>query len=426
MPRSLQSVLSQIPGYAGYTAAQDRNRAAETQELQQASGLMAIIGQQQERQAKQAALMEDQATKAALAESGGDATKAMQILLTRGAHGPAAKLAPILESQRKASDPRVMSPGSQLLGPDNKVLHTVPQADPPELRLLKAMEELPEGHPIKAQIGALIDTRTKAGAPPPKRDRIEGENVVQEEWRNGAWLKIGSGPRFARQVLGTNAETDRPHPVVGVDENGNQVVNFVRPSQGQTSLTTKPVGTASLGLKDENIGTRQIRGKWSTETKPERDALVTANKYENFRATGDNAQAMQAAENTLRTAMRGGSQRFKGEADKILGTGYGGGSVPERIANFLSTEMVGTPTANTIAKLDALIAASKESAIENFAERTKFYASQAKGSGWSLRKSLGDPNIFGNTVVFPDGTRAKYPNAEAAQKDAMRWVQENQ
>ena len=126
MPRSLQSVLSQIPGYAGYTAAQDRNRAAETQELQQASGLMAIIGQQQERQAKQAALQRDEQMRSVLANSGGDVNAAMKALITSGNPQGAASLAQILNAQK----PTVVGPESSLVSPTGQPVYTNPAQRP--------------------------------------------------------------------------------------------------------------------------------------------------------------------------------------------------------------------------------------------------------------------------------------------------------
>ena len=199
--------LSAIPGfYEGYVGARKRNEQTELNDVRQASTLMQIIGQQQERQAKQAALMEDQATKAALAESGGDATKAMQILLTRGAHGPAAKLAPILESQRKAGEtkrPHVV--GRNLVSSDGTVLYSGPEdapkapAPPEIIKLNTMMESLPEGHPFRAQLGARIKLLTERQPPmqinmPSSSDTMQGEDGKTYKVRIGRDGKVEAIP----------------------------------------------------------------------------------------------------------------------------------------------------------------------------------------------------------------------------------------
>jgi hypothetical protein len=119
--------LANIPFYGAYAQRREMNEQAPMQELKQASGAIGLMGALQEQQ-QQAQLRQ------ALAESGGDVEAAMRAAIASGNLAGAAKLAPILEERRKAQpQPRVMGPGSQLVGPNNEILHTVPHrpANPP-------------------------------------------------------------------------------------------------------------------------------------------------------------------------------------------------------------------------------------------------------------------------------------------------------
>lgn len=222
----------------------------------------------------------------------------------------------------------------------------------------------------------------------------------------------------AKQISPTQ---ERRHPVVGVDADGNQTINWASPDQGTQTFDTRPSGSANIEFKDRAINIRQISGKVATETKGERDVLAATNRYNNYVATGDNAQAVTMAAETLRRASMTGNQRFKGEAEKLLGGGYGGGSLTERLANFLSTEATGTPTAKTMAKLNKLMAASEASAIENMGMRFSSYAAQARGKKLPLAEAVSGPVVHGKRVVFPDGTIGEYVDNAAATKYSKLW-----
>jgi hypothetical protein len=97
-----------------------------------------------------------------LAQSGGDVEKAMQAAIQSGNLAGAKSLAAVIEAQRKTNAPRVMSPGSQLLGPNNEVLHTTPFAPRPEAQpeILKLQNFLTEhGDKIPPQGRAQIEAR---------------------------------------------------------------------------------------------------------------------------------------------------------------------------------------------------------------------------------------------------------------------------
>jgi len=141
--RNNLSVLARIPGYGGWVAADERNRDAELQEVKQAHGLMQIIGQQQAMQEKARSAALDVQMRDAVSQSGGDLEKAMQAAVASGNLAGAAKLAPLLEAQRKGKEGRIVPPGSHVLGPDNSVVHQVPFAPKERPEILKLVDELP-------------------------------------------------------------------------------------------------------------------------------------------------------------------------------------------------------------------------------------------------------------------------------------------
>src|SRR5688572_7476925 len=109
------SALERVPGLAGYLAAQQHGQAQQMGQLQQAQAVMGLQGAIQQRQ-------REEALRATLANSGGDVEKAMAAAIQAGDLAGAAKLAPLVEEKRKATAPRVLTPGSQMLGADNKVV----------------------------------------------------------------------------------------------------------------------------------------------------------------------------------------------------------------------------------------------------------------------------------------------------------------
>ena len=140
--------------------------AQPMQDLQQVGALQAIAQKMQ-------AAQQDAMLKQSVAQSGGDLTKAYQAALNSGNVSAAAKLAPLIEAQRKASMPQPGQPiGSGGL-------------------------RLPDGTMIAPM------ARPDSGAPkaPTMRTRVVGETQIQEEYQpDGTWKEVGKGPRFARQV----------------------------------------------------------------------------------------------------------------------------------------------------------------------------------------------------------------------------------
>ena len=149
--------LHRIPGLAGYVAAGEDTQRNDFHNLRQLSGATSLAAALREQE--QAQLLNQ-----ALAQSNGDPEQAMASMLQAGNLAGAARLAPIVEARRKATQGRVMAPGSQLLGPQNQVLHTVPhrpEASPELLRLQTFRDSLPEGSPQRAEIDGRIRVMTE-------------------------------------------------------------------------------------------------------------------------------------------------------------------------------------------------------------------------------------------------------------------------
>ena len=380
---SLQEVLASIPGLAGYQAQVNQNNATGMNTLQMARGAGGILAQIQAQQAKQQAAQRETQFRT---EIGAATTPEAQLAVAMKYGSPDAVA-------RTAAGH--MDRGASLQAATlNRDAQREQRKAEIEARGAQKLEE--------------IEARAAEG----RISRAEADARALQARKEVAML-VGS-MRPERQ-LPAPIQTDQ-----GLFDRGpNGLVPLMNP--GNPSEQLRPASTANLDLKDRQINIRQISGKVADDTKGERGILAAVNRYDNFRGTGDNAQAMTMAAETLRRAAMTGNQRFKGEAEKLLGGGYGGGSLPERMANFLSTEATGTPTAKTIAKLDALMDASETSAVENMADRTRYYAGMARGKKLPLQEAIGVPFVVRNRVVFPDGTHATFPDKAAAMNASKLW-----
>lgn len=147
--------LAGIPFYSAYKATTQQNQAQGLQDLQEAGAVMALKD-------KLLAQRRDAEMRQLLAQSGGDVQKALAAAIQSGNLAGAHQLAPIIEAQRKTNAGRVMTPGSQLLGPNNEVLHTVPpvprtDTQPEIVKLQAVLANLPADAPARP----LIEQRIK-------------------------------------------------------------------------------------------------------------------------------------------------------------------------------------------------------------------------------------------------------------------------
>ena len=155
------SSLANIPGYGAYITKREMNERAGIKDLQEQGVLLGLQQKMQEIQ------RQNQLNKA-LEESGGDLEAAMQGAIKAKNLDAAAKIASIIDARRKAKEGKIVAPGSQLLGPNNEVLHTTPfkpetpPAEPPDVRLVEFYSKLPETDPRKAILKQVIDAKTRA------------------------------------------------------------------------------------------------------------------------------------------------------------------------------------------------------------------------------------------------------------------------
>jgi hypothetical protein len=164
------SALANIPGYGAYVARKQMNEQQGVQDLQQIGSLLQL------QQAVQA--QRDQQQLRSI--SGENAEAVAQAALRAGRPDIAAKLAPLIEAQRKAQ------PQPQAIGSGG-------------LRLADGTIVPPAARP---------NTAPKAA---PTRQRYDGTNVVQEELQSdGTWKQIGTGPRFAPE----KPAADKTYPIV--------------------------------------------------------------------------------------------------------------------------------------------------------------------------------------------------------------------
>lgn len=192
---ALSSLLP--PGYRAYAARREQNEQAEARELQSQMSLVQLAEAMQARRTQQ---QEREQERAMMAGTGGNLEAVVQAALKAGRADIAAKLAPLIEAQRKANLPQ------------------------PEVK------------------------------PPPVRQRYDGTNVIQEELQaDGTWKQIGTGPRFQPE----RPEKPQTFPVIqtpqGVFERRPEGLVRLNVPGTNEPLTLAPKG-ADAGMTPENAG----------------------------------------------------------------------------------------------------------------------------------------------------------------------------
>jgi hypothetical protein len=193
------------------------------------------------------------------------------------------------------------------------------------------------------------------------------------------------------------------------------------PVLGPNGQPLRPTATARIDMSTAN----QLQRQFNAATKPSMDALGSTGIYRNARETGDTAQAAMIAAEALRRSARGGNQRFSADLGRILGSGYGSGSIVDRMENFISNELKGAPSNATLAKLDALVGATEQSNLEQIGRFNKHYAGQAKAHGIPVKSVIGAPTVEGRTVVFPEGEVVRFKTPAEAAAKAEQWTEAN-
>lgn len=156
----MASVLDRIPGLGGYEAAVNANQARTVGNLQQAQTVLGIQDAMQRRQ-------QEAAFRAELAAAPDDETRLRVIQK----YASPDRQAGLIEEQRKAAQPRVLSPGAQLVDNSGRVIHTAPTAPPRataeiiQLQEYLANPDLPQERrgPIERRVQMLLE---RAGSEP--------------------------------------------------------------------------------------------------------------------------------------------------------------------------------------------------------------------------------------------------------------------
>lgn len=191
------------------------------------------------------------------------------------------------------------------------------------------------------------------------------------------------------------------------------------PILGPNGQPLKPTATARIDMSTAN----QLQRQFNAATRPSVDALGSTGIYRNARESGDTAQAAIIAAESLRRSARGGNQRFSADVGRLLGSGYGSGSIADRLENFISNELKGAPSDATLKKLDNLIGATEQANLEQIARWNRQYAGQAKAHGIPVQNVTGAPLVEGRNVVFPEGDLVRFKTPEDAKAKAQQWLE---
>lgn len=370
---------------------------------------------------------------------------------------PGAKAVPVSPPRAGLFDPLVNSPFPSVRDSANNfqtALQTAKGADPDHFLKLLAQLQTQNTAEIGKQTARdditarAKETRELIGAQQENNIRLAASlrpphaepavTIIYEP--NGKGGLIAKDARTGR-VLSENATTsgiqtqeNRPDAVQPIyEKNGKGGYRSIDARTGRTlSEDAVPPGVAGADIRHDNSRASQIQTRLSGVVKPQIESLNNIQVYRDIRDSGgDTAQAAEIAGELVRRAARSGNARFKGEAEKMLGNGYGSGNLADRLSNFVSKELSGPPTKETMAKLDKLMDTIETSQFENIARNYSFYASQAKGNKIDLRKAIGDPFVQGRNAVMPDGTHirsnAKDPGAANAEilEAVRKWNEAN-
>ena len=132
--------------------------------LQQAGQFMTLKNAMLQQQQAEQSRKDEVALRGVMQQTGGDPQAAIKALLSHGSPKAielASKLDGLIKTQ-KAAEPYTLAPGARRFGPDNKLLAEAPpaphtEASPEIVKLMKTMEQYPQGHPARAMIQRRIE-----------------------------------------------------------------------------------------------------------------------------------------------------------------------------------------------------------------------------------------------------------------------------
>lgn len=191
------------------------------------------------------------------------------------------------------------------------------------------------------------------------------------------------------------------------------------PVLGPNGQPLKPTASIRIDATTAN----RLQTQFNSAAKPSIDALGSTGIYRNARESGDTAQAAIIAAESLRRAARGGNQRFSADVGRLLGSGYGSGSIADRLENFISNELRGAPSDATLKKLDNLVGAAEQGNLEQIARWNRHYAGEAGAHGIPVQLVTGAPRVEGRSVVFPEGDLVRFKTPDEAKAKAQQWLE---
>ena len=229
-----------------------------------------------------------------------------------------------------------------------------------------------------------------------------------------AYVQHLSNPQSQRISIQA-PERDTPHPVVGIDANGNQVVNFVRPSQGETTLSTKPIAAGLFS--SQTVRERQLAGNLDRALKPHTDVLNAYQRYQEVRASGDTSQANQILAAQINQMSKSGTARYLNKADleRQLGTTFEGGDIATRISNYVSQLATGTRTTEIDRKLNVIADAMALASAKRMGQEMQNARAAAPAGANADNITGAKPRIYGRFVVLSNGHVVSGKDAADAQ-----------
>lgn len=164
------------------------------------------------------------------------------------------------------------------------------------------MDRMKAAQELKVQQSTIdkneADAKAKNAAPPTKtRNRIEGNQEIQEEWNPAtkAWEPIGKGPRFAKQVPGVTTINMGSITPAQANLHGEDFLKTVNPADANV-VKALAEGRTKLSELSTRSGERDKYLKLVTQYDPEWDAgTASVNRtIETDFAKGKPAQSLQS------------------------------------------------------------------------------------------------------------------------------------
>ena len=248
MARSLESVLANIPGYAGYLAKRQYNEQEDSNEVRQASGLMQIVQAAQSQQRAQQETGRNEKLRAAIAAMPPEQRTRENVLPLLLEHGNVKELVPLLKTAEKQYQP--VGAGGAI---DTATGTVIPPAAAPKqekpivetglAKLIRERDALPQGDPRRVIYDNAIRKESETArqisptviAPPTERTpvgyRMKPDGTMEAIKGGPADTKIqGQLNQDTASLSGLTANLDRLSTVA------NEVMNH-RGLSGITGVT---------------------------------------------------------------------------------------------------------------------------------------------------------------------------------------------